>query len=537
MGNLLYKSDLGDGNYKNPVLFADYSDPDVIRHENTYIMTASSFNHTPGLPILVSTDMVNWKLVNYAVENVGEGFENPRHSEGIWAPAIREHEGVFYIFYGMPDEGIFMIKTEDPLGKWSLPLNIFPGKGYIDPCPFWDEDGRAYVIHGYAKSRIGFNSKLGIFEMSNDGSKKISQDEILFDGTNPSHPAKTLEGPKIYKRDGFYFILAPAGGVRPGYQVALRSENIKGPYEIRTIMHTGGSGINGPHQGALVTDIAGDDWFIHFRDMGLYGRVTYLEPVSMRDGWIVTGIEKGIPGCGEPVAKYRKPASAERSEITYLSASDDFIDGKPSLSWQWMADHRDDFIDKDNKKGLVLNALNLNGSADPLLWECPNILAEKLVCPEFTFETKVDLSCLCENDRAGIIMTGGCYAALEAIKTKDGISIRRILSFNTEDGNVNEAREIIDDFSEKEMSASNGKIVFKMRFVKPFMAETPVLTMTYSVNEKMKDSGILFTPEDHTWVGAKTGIYAISRKNAKGGSAKFEYVKVENEEAINESGN
>ena len=134
-------------------------------------------------------------------------------------------------------------------------------------------------------------------------------------------------------------------------------------------------------------------------------------------------------------------------------------------------------------------------------------------------------------------MTGGCYAALEAIKTKDGISIRRILSFNTEDGNVNEAREIIDDFSEKEMSASNGKIVFKMRFVKPFMAETPVLTMTYSVNEKMKDSGILFTPEDHTWVGAKTGIYAISRKNAKGGSAKFEYVKVENEEAINESGN
>ena len=155
MGNLLYKSDLGDGNYKNPVLFADYSDPDVIRHENTYIMTASSFNHTPGLPILVSTDMVNWKLVNYAVENVGEGFENPRHSEGIWAPAIREHEGVFYIFYGMPDEGIFMIKTEDPLGKWSLPLNIFPGKGYIDPCPFWDEDGRAYVIHGYAKSRIG----------------------------------------------------------------------------------------------------------------------------------------------------------------------------------------------------------------------------------------------------------------------------------------------------------------------------------------------------------------------------------------------
>ena len=140
--------------FRNPILFADYSDPDVIRVGDTYYMTASSFNYTPGLPILVSKDLVNWELKNYALKNIGqERYSIPRHSEGVWAPAIRYHEGMFYIYYGMPDEGYYVVKTSDPFGEWDEPVCVLPGKGLIDSCPIWDDDGRAYIVHGYAKSR------------------------------------------------------------------------------------------------------------------------------------------------------------------------------------------------------------------------------------------------------------------------------------------------------------------------------------------------------------------------------------------------
>ena len=210
--SLLWKSDQEDGTYKNPILFADYSDPDVIRVGDTYYMTASSFNYVPGLPILTSKDLVNWELKNYAIEKIDEpGYDLPQHAKGVWAPAIRYHEGYFYIYYGMPDEGIYMVRTKDALGTWEKPVLVLAGKGLIDSCPFWDEDGKAYIIHGYAKSRIGFKSHLGIFPMSWDGTKATGEDHILYCGlkTQP-----TIEGPKVYKRNGYYYIFAPAGGVK-----------------------------------------------------------------------------------------------------------------------------------------------------------------------------------------------------------------------------------------------------------------------------------------------------------------------------------
>ncbi|MBQ7908254.1 MAG: glycoside hydrolase 43 family protein, partial [Elusimicrobiaceae bacterium] len=209
----LWCPDLGNGTFQNPILYADYSDPDVCRVGDTFYMTASSFNYIPGLPILVSKDLINWELKNYAIkERIPYAqYDSPAHAKGIWAPSIRYHNGEFYIFVGMPDEGIFMLKTKDPLGEWSEPCLVLPGKGYIDPCPLWDDDGTAYVIHGYAKSRIGFKSILGIFQITPDGEHAISDDVFLYDGTKTN---PTIEGPKVYKRNGYYYIFAPAGGVK-----------------------------------------------------------------------------------------------------------------------------------------------------------------------------------------------------------------------------------------------------------------------------------------------------------------------------------
>ena len=563
-------SDQLNGRFQNPILFADYSDPDVIRVGDTYYMTASSFNYTPGLPILISKDLVNWKLVNYALKNIKEERYNiPRHSEGVWAPAIRYHDGMFYIYYGMPDEGYYVVRTKDPLGKWEEPVCILEGKGLIDPCPFWDEDGKAYIIHGYAKSRIGFKSILGIFEMSSDGLAAITEDHFIFNGNDPSHPAVTIEGPKVYKRDGFYYILAPAGGVKDGYQVALRSKYIKGPYEIKEVMHTGNTVINGPHQGGLVDTVNGDEWFIHFQDRGLYGRICHLQPVEWKNGWPVIGVNPDEDDCGEPVFEMDKPNTGYKNEdVTYLDSSDDFKDGKYGLQWQWLGNHKEEFYDscKDHD-GLKLYALNPSGEENPVIWRSANVLTQKLIFPTFETEIKMDYSGLKEGERAGICMTGGqyitsylekraenqiylCIAESEGKDSdKSEIIKKEIALENLNEESLNSDESLsgdesiiswkmifdidLDESIEKEASQSEAEKYEKRNLYfqnvhHPYGGKNPSLKIYVKLGgSEYKKLDVDYTPSDHTWVGAKLGIYAIGKKSDKSNSgyAEFLYIK------------
>ncbi|WP_455169171.1 family 43 glycosylhydrolase, partial [Aegicerativicinus sediminis] len=148
----VWVADNGDGTYTNPIIYADYSDPDVVRVGDDFYMTASSFNCAPGLPILHSKDMINWQLINYALpEQVPTDiFNTPQHGNGVWAPSIRYHKNEIYIYWGDPDFGIYMVKTKDPFGQWDSPVLVMEGKGLIDPCPLWDDDGKAYLVHAYA---------------------------------------------------------------------------------------------------------------------------------------------------------------------------------------------------------------------------------------------------------------------------------------------------------------------------------------------------------------------------------------------------
>ena len=141
-------ADLQDGRYKNPVLHADYSDPDACRVGEDYYMTASSFDAVPGLPILHSKDLVNWTLIGHALPRQVPiaHFEKTQHGNGVWAPAIRFHKGEFFIYYPDPDFGIYVIKAKNAAGPWSEPVLVESGKGLIDPCPLWDDDGRVYLV-------------------------------------------------------------------------------------------------------------------------------------------------------------------------------------------------------------------------------------------------------------------------------------------------------------------------------------------------------------------------------------------------------
>ena len=224
----LYDNTTENGqNYRNPVLYMDYSDPDVIRVGEDYYMVASSFTYLPGVPLLHSRDLIHWEQLAWCVEKLPFArYDLPAHGCGTWAPAIRYHDGMFYVFTPLPDEGIFVTTAKNPAGPWSELHCIKQACGWIDPCPFWDDDGNAYMAHAYAKSRCGIKHRIDVCRMAPDASRLLDDGVEVFNN-ELMHP--TMEGPKFYKRNGWYYIFAPAGGVGTGWQVALRSRSPLGP--------------------------------------------------------------------------------------------------------------------------------------------------------------------------------------------------------------------------------------------------------------------------------------------------------------------
>ena len=530
MNDVLWLPDNGDGTYRNPIIFCDYSDPDAIRVGDTYYLTASSFNYTPGLPILVSKDLVNWELKNYALKTIPEArYASPCHAQGVWAPAIRWHDGYFYIYYGMPDEGVYMVRAADPLGEWEAPVLVLPGKGLIDPCPFWDDDGRAWVIHGYAKSRVGFKSWLGIFPISPDGARALGDDHLLYNGTI-SHP--TMEGPKVHKRDGWYYIFAPAGGVATGWQVVLRSRSLHGPYEDRVVLKQGSSQTNGPHQGAWVDTAEGEDWFLHFQSRGLYGRITHLQPMHWgEDGWPRIGMEDPNPvppesietgedaataalaanaaDCGIPVARWPKPKGPDCAP-TSLQASDDFMDGL-GLQWQFMGNGRADFYEVGGGK-LRLYARELPQGGDRL-WQCPQALTQKVACPAFNATVTLDASALNLGEQAGLGLIGGQCAYLAVRREAGDLSLCRVSS----DGAAHE------ETLEEVVQLSAPRITLRLTLQPTGYAEGQA-SFAYSLDGKeFTPIGHPHTPSRHTWVGVRLALFAmpLNVQPDRGGYADF----------------
>ncbi|MBQ9519418.1 MAG: family 43 glycosylhydrolase, partial [Firmicutes bacterium] len=438
-----WTADLGNGYYKNPVLYTDYSDPDAIRVGEDYYMTASSFCNTPALPILHSKDLVNWKLIGYALENIPENrYKEPVHGCGVWAPAIRYHNNKFYIFFPMPDEGIYVTTADDPRGKWSKPIQIFKGAGWIDPCPFWDDDGRCYMVSAYARSRIGFKSILRLTELDPDCTKIIDMGKDIFDGN--VNDQETIEGPKLYKRNGYYYIFAPAGGVKTGWQTVLRSKNIRGPYEYKNVMYQGDTEVNGPHQGAWVDTVTGEDWFLHFQDVYAAGRIVHLQPMRWENDWPIIGEPKGEYGV--PVSEYKKPDVGAEYPVTYIPTSDKFNTDKLGLQWQWNANHQKDWYEP-TADGLKLFAVNKE--VDRCICDVKNLLLQKWAFPEFIADTEINLSYMENGDIAGMVNLGVEFAAVYAEKTENGFEIklkRGSQTFNKEDASAKEETALIEKF-------------------------------------------------------------------------------------------
>lgn len=403
--------DQGDGTYCNPVLQADYSDPDILRHGEDYYLIASSFTCTPGLPVLHSRDLVNWSLINHAVRNLPDSsYGQVRPGCGIWAPSLRFHAGLFWIFFPMPDEGIYVVHARHPAAEWSEPRLLQAAKGWIDPCPFWDEDGQAYLVHAYANSRAGKRDKIHVRPMAPDCSRLLGEGSVVIDA--PEHPY--LEGPKVHRLNGWYYIMAPGGGVPQGWQVCFRSRNIWGPYEQRIVLERGSTAINGPHQGALVDLPNGDWWFAHFQDQGAFGRVMHLQPVEWRDEWPFIGVDHDGNGVGEPVERWRKPRTGALQVPVAPATSDEFGGPALGLQWQWQANHADGWAELAGAPGrLKLLALPGAGRELRLL---PHFLGQKFPARGFLVETLLDFGRLGRGSMAFLGVVGGPSAAALGVR-------------------------------------------------------------------------------------------------------------------------
>ncbi len=398
----LSMSDLGNGRYKNPVIYADFPDPDVIRVDDTYYMVSTTMHHFPGATIVKSKDLVNWE---YCAQPLAELSTADRYSllnnqnayaAGMWACSMKYHNGKFHILINGNDAGGWLLTATDPEGKWEQRKLA---RSYYDPGMLFD-NGKVYVACG-----IG---NIQICELDEDFNY-IREQNVIKDKDG-------LEGCHFYKIGDYYYIYATYGGW-PSGQAVFRSKNVFGPYEEKMLVEKTIDGKpNTVHQGALFDTPSGQWWTIMQEDLGAFGRMPNLQPVQWKDEWPIVGNN------GKPFASYSKPDTGVEALAKALPTNDNFRSYPLGQQWQWNHNADDGAWSLFERPGWL--RLKTSGTASKLP-QARNMLTQRI----FAFHGKestaskgtvrLDVSQLQEGDRAGICILQDPYAML-AVEVKDG---------------------------------------------------------------------------------------------------------------------
>jgi beta-xylosidase len=517
--NSAFSADLGDGTYRNPVLDADWSDPDLLRVGDDFHLTASSFGRAPGLPLLHSRDLVNWTLVGHALPRLepADDFREPRHDCGVWAPSLRHHDDRFWIFWGDPDHGIFQVNAPQIRGPWTRPHLVKEGKGLIDACPLWDEEtGEAYLVHAWARSRAGVKNRLTGHRMRPDATGLLDEGKVIVDADRiPGW--FTLEGPKLYKRDGWFWIFAPAGGVETGWQGAFRSRGFFGPYEERIVLEQGDTEVNGPHQGGWVRTASGEDWFAHFQQRGPYGRVVHLQPMRWAaEGWPVLGNE------GAPVAVHKKP-DLPPQPASAPATDDDFPGGRFGRQWQWTANPQDGWATQHSGDGLRLSCVRTVDAHD--LRKLPNVLTQRLPGVPAIVSVELRLDSAEPGARAGLAVLGDAFSWIGLQREADG-SVRLVHRFAESVGTGAPATP--SEQWGRERDAAHPQLATEGRarlWVE--IGAGARCRFSYDVGGGRQASGQVFAATPWRWVGALLGLFALAPVGAgHAGAASFTQFRI-----------
>ena len=492
--------DWGDqlnGTFKNPVLNADYSDPDVIRVGDTYYMVASDF-HFMGMQVLASKDMVNWHIVSQVYDRLPlPGWDANRHyGGGSWAPALRWHDGQFYVYFCTPDEGLFMSTARDASGPWSPLHCVRPVAKWEDPCPFWDDDGQAYL----GRSQYGAGP-ITIHKMSADGTQLLDDGVTVYTGP-------VAEGTKIMKRCGYYYLIIPEGGVCCGWQTVLRSRNIYGPYEKRVVLEQGSTAVNGPHQGALVDTPDSTWWFFHFQETHPSGRVVHLQPCRWKDDWPLMGVDIDGNGIGEPVAVWPSPLPA--SPVT-MQTSDEFASDSLvwvgdhqralGLQWQWNHNPTDSAWSLSERRGwLTLHVLPADN-----LCESRNMLTQKTIGYESEATTLLDCSALHDGDHAGLVCMGKQFMGIGVCREQGRTAV-----YLEQDGQRTELQRL-------------ARKTIWLRAVIDSRTNSHQLAFSTDGRNYLL-AGQPFSLRMGHWKGSRIGLYSYSTKG-RGGKVSFDFFR------------
>jgi beta-xylosidase len=499
-------ADLGNGYYKNPVLFADYSDPDVIRVDDDFYMVASSFNVMPGIPVLHSKDLVNWTILGHVYDRLPfQEFDKPNHGCGSWAPSIRYHNGLFYVYFCTPYRGLFMASAEDPAGDWDL-HHVEEVELWEDPCPFWDDDGNAYLVRSKLRADV-----LYLHRMSPDGERLLDNGKVIF---HDADRQPVIEGPKLFRIDGYYYILAPAGGVAKGWQTVLRSKDIYGPYEDKVVLHTGGTKINGPHQGGLVSLKSGEWWFLHFQDLGANGRVVHLQPVTWKDGWPLMGEDINGDGIGEPVTEWKKPDVGRTYPVATPVTTDEFDSGTLGMQWQWHANPAENWYSLTEAPGFLRLYAVKNPTQNGNLWRVPNLLLQKFPAPSFQVTSHIKSKSGLIGERSGLLIMGREWAYLALVKTDTGMQLGMYT------GTYFQGYDKTEKIESLPLNQDSC-------YLRVNVADEALCSFFYSLDGKTYQTiGREFKAVQGTWIGAKVGLFNINPNiEESGGFADFDWFR------------
>jgi beta-xylosidase len=493
--------DQGNGTYINPILNADYSDPDVCRVGDKYYMICSEF-HYMGMPVLESNDMVNWKIVSHIYSRLDfPGYDKvDSYANGSWAPSIRYHNGRFIVYFCTPTEGLFMSSSEKPEGPWSPLVEVRRVEKWEDPCPLWDDDGKAYLGH----SLLGAGPII-IHRMSEDGTQLLDDGLTVYTGP-------VAEGVKMFKKDGYYYISIPEGGVSVGWQTILRSKNIYGPYEKKVVLEQGSTSVNGPHQGALVDTPDGDWWFFHFQSAGALGRVVHLQPAHWHDGWPVIGVDIDRNGIGEPVYVWKKPVDGN---TVHAPQSDDDFD-VPTLGLQWQFNHNPDntaWSLSEKSGNLCMKALY----GESFL-RAKNTLTQKIMGTSGEAVVALDVSKMAEGQKAGLCSFGELYGLVGVQRT--GGKNYLFFETNSKSGTGNNTSDTSKNYFDKQ--PVNIKVIYLKLKLDLISGNNHFY---YSTDNRRfipfgKDFGAVFS----FWKGTRIGLFSYNELQ-DGGTALFDWFR------------
>jgi beta-xylosidase len=350
--------------------------------------------------------------------------------------------------------------------------------------------------------------------MDSLGSKLLDDGVMIFDG-HEHHP--TVEGTKMHKRNGYYYLSVPAGGVSTGWELILRSKQIYGPYEEKIALAQGKSTTNGPHQGAWINTQTGEDWFLHFQDKGAYGRIVHLQPMVWKDNFPIMGSDTDGDGTGEPVLKHKKPNVGKSHPIQTPTESDEFNHSKLGLQWQWQANPQPFWAYPFPSKGFLrLNAILLPDSFQNY-WDVPNLLMQKFPAETFTATTKLTFHARTEGERVGLMIFGLDYSYLGLRFQNGKLYLSQATCLNA------------DKKSNPETETALTEINTNIIYLRVKVSKGGLCDFSYSIdNQHFTTLGATFKAKEGKWVGAKMGLFCSRvQKINDAGTVDVDWFRVE----------